>query len=212
MSEIKLYLGDCLEIMKDIPDNSIDAVITDPPYLSEYIPIYGKMAKELSRLLKRGGTLLAIVPHFALPRVIYDVGQYLKYRWIFSMWQAQGSHPRMAMGIEVMWKPVVWWVKEAYPQGRGFIRDGFENKPVKKKYHEWEQSLTWAEYCLKLTRENDTILDPFMGGGTTAIACKKSNRNYIGIEIEPKYFAIAEKRLQEAQSQIRLPLDEKEIK
>ena len=56
------------------------------------------------------------------------------------------------------------------------------------------------------TREGDTILDPFMGSGTTGVACVQTGRNFIGIEIDPTYFAIAEKRIKEAQQQPRLEL------
>jgi tRNA/tmRNA/rRNA uracil-C5-methylase (TrmA/RlmC/RlmD family) len=66
------------------------------------------------------------------------------------------------------------------------------------------------EYMLKLiarlTDEGDTVLDPFMGSGTTGVACAKLGRNFIGYEINPDYFAIAEKRIAEAQLQMRLDL------
>jgi DNA modification methylase len=56
------------------------------------------------------------------------------------------------------------------------------------------------------TNPGDTILDPFMGSGTTGVACVQTGRNFIGIEIEPKYFEIAEKRIAEAQMQMRMPI------
>ena len=63
-----------------------------------------------------------------------------------------------------------------------------------------------AEHFIKLhTKPGDTILDPFMGSGTTGVACVQTGRNFIGIEIDPTYFAIAEKRIAEAQLQLRLP-------
>jgi len=54
------------------------------------------------------------------------------------------------------------------------------------------------------TNEGDTILDPFMGSGTTGVACVQTGRNFIGCEIDPTYFAIAEKRIKEAQEQLAL--------
>ncbi len=61
---------------------------------------------------------------------------------------------------------------------------------------------------VKATKEGDTVLDPFMGSGTTGVACVKLNRNFIDIEIDPQYFAVAEKRIAAAQAQLTLPWKE----
>lgn len=193
-----LVLGDCLEVIRSIPDNSIDAVITDLPYPRRYLHLHGQMAEQLPRILKHGGSLLSIIPHYAMPTILSDVGKHLKYRWICSMWQASGSHPRMAMGIEVMWKPIVWWVNGSWPMGRGFVRDGFENAPVDKQFHEWEQSISWVNYCLKFVLPGSVILDPFMGAGTVGVACVRNGYNFIGIEIDPVAYATADHRVRGA--------------
>jgi DNA modification methylase len=63
------------------------------------------------------------------------------------------------------------------------------------------------KWCIiNYTNETDTIFDPFMGSGTTGVACVQTGRNFIGIEIDPKYYAIAEKRIKDAQQQMRLPI------
>jgi len=194
-----LILGDCIEEMKKMPDKSVDLVLTDPPYLKEFLYTYDYLADECPRIMKRGASLVTIVGHFALPEVCAKFNNKLKYRWIFCMNQFDGSHARMAMGIEVMWKPILWYVKEAYPQGRGFIRDGFVvsgKGGQNKESHKWEQDLSWAKFFIeKLTKEGDTVLDPFMGSGTTGVACKELGREFIGIEISPEYFKIAENRI-----------------
>jgi len=59
----------------------------------------------------------------------------------------------------------------------------------------------------RTTRPAETVLDPFMGSGTTGVACVQKGRNFIGIEIEPKYFEIAQRRIAEAEAQLRLPLE-----
>ncbi len=151
--------------------------------------------------MKHGASLLSIVGHFAIPEVCEKFKNKLKYRWCFCMNQFEGSHARMAMGIEVMWKPILWYVKGVYPQGRGFIRDGFmvsgKSGQVKKN-HKWEQDVSWAKFFIeKLTNEGDVILDPYLGSGTTAIACKKLGRKCIGIEIEQKYLETAVRRLRQ---------------
>lgn len=195
----KIYQGDCLEIMRQIDDNSIDLVLTDPPYLKEFLYTYKYLADECPRIMKRGASLLTIVGHYAIPEVIMIFNGKIKYRWMFCMNQFEGSHARMAMGIEVMWKPILWYVKEVYPQGRGFIRDGFivsGKSGQKKESHKWEQDLSWAKFFIeKLTKENDIVLDPYLGSGTVAVACKELKRNYIGIEIDPKCVKVAQKRL-----------------
>ena len=188
---------DSLTFMDALPDACVDAVITDPPYLREHLWLYGAMAARLPRILKSGGSLLSIVPHFALPQLLQDIGQHLKYRWIFSMWQAAGTHPRMAMGIEVMWKPVAWWVNGSWPKGRGFVRDGWENNPVEKGAHPWEQSLSWAEHCLKVVPAGGLVLDPFMGSGTVGIACLRTGRRFLGVERESQLYANANRRIAE---------------
>ena len=64
-----------------------------------------------------------------------------------------------------------------------------------------------AELIGLFTEDADTILDPFMGSGTTGVACVQTGRNFIGIEIDPTYFAIAERRIAEAQQQLTLQLE-----
>ena len=203
MAKIELWQGDCLELMKNIPDKSIDLVLTDPPYLREFLYTYGYLANECPRIMKDGASLVSIVGHFAIPEVLEMFKDKLKWRWMFCMNQFEGSHARMAMGIEVMWKPCLWYVKRAYPQGRGFIKDGLVisgKGGQKKENHKWEQDLSWAKFFIeKLTKEGDMVLDPFLGSGTTALACKELGRNFIGIEISSDYFKIAENRIKQTQ-------------
>lgn len=203
-----IICGDCLELMKDIEDNSVDLVLTDPPYLKDYLYTYDYLANQCPRLMKIGASLLTIAPHYALKIIMDKFQDKLKYRWILCMNQFEGSHPRMAMGIEVMWKPILWYVKNSYPQGRGYVRDGFVidgNEGVDKKYHKWQQDLSWAMYCIKkFSNENDLILDPFLGSGTTAVACIKTNRHYIGIELDEAYCKIAQQRVDAENAQLKL--------
>ena len=77
----------------------------------------------------------------------------------------------------------------------------------KHKYHEAEKDVEIIKQLLEWCSDEDmTIIDPFMGSGTTGVASVQTGRNFIGIEIDPNYFAIAEKRIKEAQMQLRLPL------
>jgi site-specific DNA-methyltransferase (adenine-specific) len=184
----RLLCGDSTnseDVTRLMGGETADACITDPPYPREYAHLYRCVASHLPSLLKDGGSFLSIVPHYLIPEVLNDVGKHLKYRWLISMWQANGSHPRMAMGIEIMWKPIVWWVNGSWPRGRGFVRDGFENAPLQKKFHEWEQSVSWAIYCLKFVPENGIIYEPFCGGGTVLVVCQSMGYTCYAMEIDP---------------------------
>lgn len=198
IGDCELWHGDCLEVLRGLPDACVDTCVTDPPYLRKDLWLYEAMAAHLPRVLKRGGSLLAIVPHYAIPEVTVAVGKHLKYRWAPSMWQWDGKHPRMAMGIEVVWKPILWWVNGAWPHGRGFVRDGFINEPTKKGLHEWQQSESWGRFCVKFCPPGGTVLDTFMGSGTTGLACLAENRRFIGIELDAEFFEVARLRIQDA--------------
>jgi hypothetical protein len=202
---VRLIQGDCLDVLREMPDASVDAILTDPPYPRRFMHLYEGMAEQAKRVLKRGVSLVAIVPHYCLPDVLAGVGQHLKYRWACCMWQARGTHPRMAMGVEVLWKPIVWWVNGAWPKGRGFIRDGFDNDPPAKEFHEWEQAMSWAEYCLRFVRPGDTVVDPMMGGGTMGVACVRKGIHFIGCEIDAGHFATAQARIAAARAELLIP-------
>lgn len=175
----------------------IDTIITDPPYAREYAWLWPELAKWADRALKPGGSILSIVPHYLLPEVLHDFhldAETLKYRWMIAMVQSSGSHPRMAMGVEVCWKPVVWWVKRAWPQGRGYVRDAFPNDPPDKE-HEWEQSIDWARAMLKFNPPGGIVCDPMMGAGTVGAACREAGVPFIGIDNARRAYDLAVRNL-----------------
>jgi len=99
--ENKIICGDCSSIIRSMPNESVDLIFTDPPYLKSFLNTYDILANDCARIMKRGASLVTIVGHFALPLItkkFYDANK-LKYRWTFCMNQFDGSHPRMAMGI-----------------------------------------------------------------------------------------------------------------
>lgn len=202
---IQLYNTDSIKFLNEYPENSIDLIYTDPPYLKKYLYLYEDMAKCANRVLRPGGSFITIVPQYAFyyPEIL-AINNHLKYRWCSCMWQEKGNHPRMAMGIEVMWKPVMWFVKTAYKTGRGFVRDGFINDQGSKKLHKWQQSVSWAEYLLKFIRPGDVVCDPFLGSGTTAEVCGLNNIEFIGIESDKESFDNCVKRLRDLNIQIVL--------
>jgi len=197
--EIEIYHGDCLDIIPNLKEKSFDACIADFPYEKKYLHLYDGVALGLKRLLVRGGSYFVIVPHYALyyPE-IKSISDHLKYRWIFSMWQVDGPHPRMAMGMEIVWKPILWFVNAAWTQGRGFPVDGFINQPPAKKHHKWEQSEDWATFCLKKVPEGGRVLDPTVGAGTVLLKAVEMGYQAVGIDVDEECCEIAAKRVDEA--------------
>jgi site-specific DNA-methyltransferase (adenine-specific) len=197
---IDLLRGDCLELMRDIPDASIDAVITDPPYgcgkadWDDAFPT--KWYKEAKCIAQ---TVCIITGSFGVKDSLPFVGD--DFLDIIAAWNLN-SLTRGNIGFNNWIACVVAGKKPR--QGVNFfefaVRGDMPNHPSPKP----------IEYMLKLvsrvTNPGDTILDPFMGSGTTGVACVKLNRNFIGIEINEQYFKIAEKRIADAQKQMTMDL------
>jgi len=179
--------GDFNDIASSI--GNVHLIYTDPPYRHRDNArlAYQLLSTWSYRLLHYRGSLATIVPHYFMPEFFKIMSRSaLKYRWTYCMNQEDGPHPRMAMGIEVMWKPVVHYVKGVFPQGKGFLRDMVKIVEPEKDIHEWQQSESWADYYIqKLTEEGDTVLDPYLGSGTAGAVAVRNGRNFIGIEKDP---------------------------
>jgi DNA modification methylase len=120
-----------------------------------------------------------------------------------------------AYNIGVKYKPLLWFVKGANSPNAtyGFIEDIIKSEPVAKTHHKWEQSPVEAEYMIsKLTGdESQTVLDPFLGGGTTAVAAIKLNRRFIGIELDEDTLDIAKGRIIKHRDKLTLQAPQLEI-
>ena len=203
--DVTLYLGDCLEILPTLEAGSVDAVVTDPPYPREFSHLWHPFAKEAARALADGGELITLFGHYQLPLVIDAFSQTdLRYWWICGMRQ----HARKKLWgkrVNIYFKPALWYVKGTKRPLDDMPSDLVLGTKPKKAIHKWEQGLGWFEHwCDRICNVGETILDPFMGSGTTGVACVQTGRHFIGIDIDESCFEIAKKRIQEAQAQPRL--------
>jgi predicted methyltransferase len=89
-----IITGDARELAGAIPDNSVDLIFTDPPYLKEFLPLYEWLAETAERILKPGGWLFAYGATEHLPNHLERMGQYLDYFWVFTLLH-NGGYPRM---------------------------------------------------------------------------------------------------------------------
>jgi site-specific DNA-methyltransferase (adenine-specific) len=201
--EATIYLGDCLEILPTL--TGVDAVVTDPPYgIGAAKMTLGNGKKQFDRA---GGAWDNMKPDIseimtAAPLQIIWGGNYFSdvlpptNDWL--VWDKAQPDSVSFSGAELAWSNV----------GRN-ARVKRHHWGREDKQHPTMKPIAVMEWCLGFIPDATTILDPFMGSGTTGVACANLGRRFIGIEIEPKYYDIARKRISDAYDQGRLFTEEK---
>ncbi len=205
MSKVELYLGDCLEILPTLEDASVDSVITDPPYgvqvagWDKEIPPQQVLTECLR--ISRGPVIWfgAASVRCIAPTMQYEPIPDRAIIWHLPFSLAKTS----ANGMYYRWHPIWCWRP---PKKQEVIwKDIVECS--QDGHNEWKHPGTKPlKLMLQLVNAfgGKSVLDPFFGSGTTAVACIQTNRDFIGIEISPDYYAIAEKRISDAQLQLPL--------
>jgi 16S rRNA G966 N2-methylase RsmD len=200
---VKLIHGDFtkLDIQKLIPPASVDLTFTDPPYGNEYLYLYEELAKLASRVLKPNGSLVFFVGHIILADVFQIFQRYpdLKYWWTFAV-KHSGHHTKIhPRHVFAEWKPLLWFVKGDKInnlQVSNTMGDYIESVAPSKVAHDWQQSPEESAYIIKnLTIQDQIVLDPMMGTGTTGLAALQLKRKFIGIEKDLRTFEVARAQL-----------------
>jgi 16S rRNA G966 N2-methylase RsmD len=193
---VQLLLGDFKEKGKDIPNNSIPLIFTDPPYAEEYLHLYRDLGQLAARVLEPGGSLLTFA-NYDLPgsiRLLQESG--LKYIHIMVVIHTGPCGMDYPNNIRLKKKDLLWFVKGTTPNTSGIVEDVIYSTPPDKSLNEWTQSTVEAEHIIKgLTvgeNYNQIVLDPLMGAGTFGIAALKLKRRFIGIEVDEDSFKVAE--------------------
>ena len=249
MSEIRYQIGDCRELIKEIPDSSVKLVVTSPPYnidkpygkykdkiaLDEWEALIDDITKEVCRILTPDGSFFLnlspvpvgkdkeIVP---LPFIGYQIfknnGLYLRNMITWTFNNMQNCTNRLSGRYE----NILWGVKDLnnyifnlddiripyITQNDKRLEGGKGRNPTDVWYFDRVNNMTKRKLALShptvypldmiiriikmSSNPNDTILDPFVGSGTTLVAAKILNRNGIGFEIDPKYAKEIEQRLE----------------
>lgn len=210
----KVIRGDCLEVMKQIPDKSVDLVLTDPPYGMDY-----QSSRRTDKFEKIENDIsLEWVRPFLL-----EVFRILKddtHIYFFCNDYAISEFRRELVSTGFTPKRTLVWVKNNHTSGD--LEGDYGNKTefilyaqkgrrelngkretnvincarVPDMQHPTQKPTQLLQFLLeKSTSKGEIVLDPFLGSGTTAVAAKQLNRNFIGIEISEKYCEIARKRI-----------------
>lgn len=231
METDRIYCMDCMEGIKQIPDSSIDLILTDPPYLIKETRAGGcsrlaRTIQPVNNLIKENGLdlgiSLEILPEFV--RVLKKINCYIwcnkaqipdyldffvrKHRCSFDMiiWNKTNPPPTFHNKYLSDKEYCLYFRKGAYCQPVSYqaaktVYYQPLNTEDKKRYgHPTIKPLNIIKTLIEnSTKPGEIVLDPFLGSGTTAAACLKTGRRYIGFEKNPAYFETAEKRLREYQ-------------
>ena len=222
-----LLQGDCLELIKQVPSNSVDLILIDPPYeisrptnfqsgeetgrdtdrfrISMDFGEWDKnftglevVIKEGYRVLRQGGTMICFYDLWKIETLknLYDSNKFKQVRFI--EWIKTNPVPinskinYLTNAREV----AVSAIKGSKPTFNSSYDNGLYSYPIcagkERTIHPTQKPLSLiTDLVLKHSNEGDTVLDCFMGSGTTGVACKNTNREFIGMELDEKYFEIA---------------------
>ena len=242
----KLLHGDCLELMKDIPDKSVDMILCDLPYGTtackwDTIIPFEPLLEQYERIIKDNGAIVLTASQPFTSILIMSNLNLFKYEWVWNKSRptdfpnANNKPMKKHENVLVFSKGTTAngsnGKMKYFPQGlinkerkirrtsRGFQGERhnqkneyiskFTNYPNSqlnfpsegKTIHPTQKPVALFEYLIKTyTNEGETVVDNCMGSGTTGVACLNTNRNFIGIELDDKYFEIAKRRISEARN------------
>jgi len=220
----KIYCMDCIEGLKQIPDNSVDLIVTDPPYnfsstgagfvknvntfkkiqnsfKSEFIP--EPFLNELKRIMKKMNCFIWCNKDLIYNYLKYAVDNHYYYNIL--MWHKSNPMPLKGDSFYPDTEYCIWiyesnktWncqYKDNKLYAKWFITriglEGGNGHPTPKPI------ICFSKFIKLCSNEKDIVVDPFIGSGTCAVACKQLNRQFIGFEINPEYCKIAESRLKQ---------------
>lgn len=238
MANLILHNQDCIEVMTSIEENSVDLILTDPPYnlgnfmrdrdtnlkkmrdnffgsagwddlsFEEWEESMDSFFEESVRVLKHGGSMIVFMAIIKVESIIKIAERYGLYYKTTGIWHKLNPMPRN-MNLHFV-NSTETWIYFTYKKKTGtFNNDGkmihdfietavASNGERRFGKHPTQKPVKLMEFFVNvLSNENDTILDPFMGSGSTGVAAIKNDRNFIGVELNEKYYNIARQRIEE---------------
>ena len=213
---VNLMLGDCLERMKEIPDGSVDMILTDPPYGMDFQSNHRKISHkkikndlDLSWLEVWVDEIFRVAANNTAHYVFCSFHNVDKFKQALEsrfkiknmlIWEKNNTSMGDLKGDFAPKYEMIIFIHK----GRRLINGKRDSNILKfsrtgNKLHPTQKPVDLLEYLLtKFSDEKQTVLDPFMGSGSTGVAAKNLNRNFIGIEMDEGYFKIAQDRIKNA--------------
>lgn len=183
--------GDFREVLADLTD--VDAVITDPPYPREYLPLLGDLAAWADKVLAPDGVLAVLFGQTYLPEVYRLLDGHRPYRWTMAYLTPGPGYASRPAKVQSNWKPVL--VYGGGPRFADVLRSEGTDAGAKDLHHWGQDYGAFHTLIERLTRTGQTVADPFVGSGTTLLAAHALGRHAVGADIDERHVATARERL-----------------
>lgn len=211
---IDLRCGDCLALMKDIPDGSVDLVLTDPPYGIDFqsnfrknkfnkiendIAVNAEFLDECKRVLKDTGAFYCFTRWDVYPSWIEQISKRFKVKNCIVWFKRGGGLGDLKKGYIYNHEFIIYCAEKNHRLNGKRRNDVFEfAKDAPSTYvHPTQKPISLLKEIIeRSSNEGGVVLDCFMGSGSTGVACVNTNRNFIGIELDEGYFQIAKQRIE----------------
>lgn len=192
---IRVLHGDFREVLRHLPDKSVDMILTDPAYIRKdgtYLDLWKDLSQVAARLLKpETGLLVCYSGNFCLPEAINALSEHLQYLWTGAVLYERFPDTIHRLRFKNYFKPLLIYCSrdaEYQPhQTQYWFKDIIQGDGYRglKDHHPWEQGVSESTQILEnLSHENDLVIDPFIGSGTVAVACKRMKRRFVGCDVD----------------------------
>lgn len=224
-NKIELIHGDCVEALKSLPDESVDLILTDPPYGIAYVSNQRTVSdkfemlqndnndirfvayEEFDRILKPNSCVIVFASWKNQAADQIELAKYFDIKNVLIWWKRGGGIGDLEHSLSTDYEVAIVCHKGSCKirgkrDGSVFVID--KVNPNEMVHPTQKPIELMSRIMAKFTDPGMTVCDPFMGSGTTALAAINMDRNFIGMEIDPKYYNIASDLVDAAQSQIRM--------
>lgn len=185
------------DLVKHVEPESVDVIVTDPPYPFEFLATYADLSRTATAVLKPGGLCVTMAGQSYLPAVLEKLDEGgLRYHWTIAYRTPGGQSVQLwDRNVNTFWKPVLVYTNGTY-EGDWFgdVAESDVNDND-KDYHHWGQSESgMADLIRRVSKPGDLVCDPFLGGGTTAVVAAQIGRRIIGSDINADALDVARRR------------------
>lgn len=186
------------DIKTVILDRQYDFIITDPPYPKEYLPLYETLAMRANEWLSPNGLLIAMAGQSYLDQIYSMMQKHLEYYWTACYFTPGQPTPLRQVNVNCSWKPLLIFRRKGDKYKGKIFGDVFRSDQNEKQHHDWGQSESGIfDIVSKICLPGQSILDPFLGGGTTGVAAVRHGCYFEGFDILEENAKIAAARVEQ---------------